>query len=124
MTGSQSRKGWKGAIAALVRLCLPNHKQASLLTKTSWGLDSHLLPDKGRQRDTQNTEEQGKAISRSDRARHTPELLGPGKGAKRRPNRICTSEGYLRAKPEQLRPGRRMQPRAGPRRFPAEQRRA
>ena len=30
-TGSQSRKGWKGAIAAPERLYLPNCKQASLL---------------------------------------------------------------------------------------------
>ena len=50
----------------------------------------------------------GKVISRSDRARQTPELLGPGKGTKRRPNLICASEGYLRAKPERLRPGRCM----------------
>ena len=124
VTGSQSHKSWKGAIAAPERLYLPNCKQASLLTKTSWGLDSHLLPDTGRQRDTQNTEEQGKAISRSDRARHTPELLGPGKGTKRRPNRICASEGYLSAKPEWLRLGRCMQPRAGLRLFPGKQCRA
>ena len=74
-------------------------------------LASHHPPDKGRQRYTQNTEQQGKAISRSNRARHTPELLAPGKGRKRRPNRICASEDYLRAEPEQLRPGRCMQPR-------------
>ena len=53
----------------------------------------------------------GKAISCSDCARQTPELLGPGKGTKRRPNQICASEGYLRAKLEWLRPGRCMQPR-------------
>ena len=87
-------------------------------------LDSHHLPDKGRLRYTQKTEHQGKAISHSDCARQTPELLGPGKGAKGRPNRICASEGYLRAEPERLRPGRCMQPRAGLRRFPVEQLRA
>ena len=48
----------------------------------------------------------GKVISRNDSAHQTPELLRPGK-----PNQICTSEGYLRAEPEQLRPGRCMQPR-------------
>ena len=123
MTGSQSPKGWKGAITALERFYLPNCKQASLL-RLLGVLDSHHLPHEGRQRSTQKTEQQEKAISRSDRARQTPELLGPGKGTKRRPNRICASEGYLRAKPEQLRPGRRMKPRAGLRRFPAEQCRA
>ena len=96
MTGSQSPKGWKGAITALERHYLPNCKQASLLSLLGV-LDSHHPPDKGRQRYTQNTEQQGKAISRSDRARHTPEPLGPGKGTKRRPNQICASEGYLRA---------------------------
>ena len=121
MTGSQSRKGWKGAITALDRLYLPNCKQASLLTRLPGVLDSHHLPDKERQRYTQKSEQQGKAISRSDRARQTPELLGPGKGTKRRPNRICASEDYPRAEPEQLRPGRCVQPTAGLRRFPAEQ---
>ena len=66
----------------------------------------------------------GEAMSRSDRAHQTPELLGPGKGTKRRPNRLCASEDYLRAEPERLRPGRHMQPRAGLRWFPAEQPRA
>ena len=55
--------------------------------------------------------------SRSNCARQTPELLGPGKGTKRSPNRICASEGYLSAEPEQLRLGRFMQPRAGLRWF-------
>lgn len=62
--------------------------------------------------------------SRGDRARQTPELLGPGKGTKRSPSRICASEGCLRAEPERLGPGKCTQPRAGPRRFPAEHRRA
>ena len=124
MTGSQSPKGWKEAIAVLERLYLPNCKQASLLTRLLGVLDSHHLPDKGRQWYTQKSEQQGKAISRSDRARQTAELLGAGKGTKLRPNRICTSEGYLRAEPEWLRLGRCMQPRTGLRRFPVEQRRA
>ena len=66
----------------------------------------------------------GKEISRSDRASLTPELLGPGKGTKHRPKLICASEGYLRAEPEWLRPGRCMQPRADLRWFLAEQPRA
>ena len=59
----------------------------------------------------------GKAISHSDCARQTPELLGPGKGTKCRPNRICASEGYLSAKPERLRLGRCLQLRVGLRGF-------
>ena len=65
-----------------------------------------------------------KATSHSDRARQTPELLGPGKGTKRSPNRICASEGYLSTEPERLRPGKCTQPRAGLRQFPAEHRKA
>ena len=65
-----------------------------------------------------------KATSHSDRARQTPELLGPGKGTKRSPSRICASEGCLSAEPERLGPGKCKQPRAGPRRFLAEHRRA
>ena len=60
----------------------------------------------------------GKAISHSDLARQTPELLSPGKDTKRRPNQICASEGFLSAEPEWLRPERCMKPRAGLRRFP------
>ena len=56
-TGSQSRKGWKGAIAAPERLYLPNCKQASLL-RLLGVLDSHNLPHKGHQRSTQKTEQQ------------------------------------------------------------------
>ena len=62
--------------------------------------------------------------SRGNCARQTPELLGPGKGTKRSPSCICASEGCLRAEPERLGPGKCTQPRAGPRRFPAEHRRA
>ena len=60
MTGSQSPKGWKGAIAAPERHYLPNGKQAPLLTKPSWGPDSHHPPEKGRQLYTQKTEQQGR----------------------------------------------------------------
>ena len=57
VTGSQSLKGWKGAIAALERLYLPNCKQASLL-RLLGVLDTHHLPHKGRQRSTQKAEQQ------------------------------------------------------------------
>ena len=56
-TGSQSRKGWKGAIAASERLYLPNCNQASLL-RLLGVLNSHYLPQKGRQRYTQKSEQQ------------------------------------------------------------------
>ena len=49
--------------------------------------------------------ETGKVTSRSDCAHQTPEILGPGKGTKRSPNRICASEGYLSTEPERLRRG-------------------
>ena len=55
-TGSQSCKGWKGAIAAPERLYLPNCKQASLL-RLLGVLDSHHLPHKGCQQSTQKTEQ-------------------------------------------------------------------
>ena len=55
-TGSQSRKGWKGAIATLERLYLPNCKQASLL-RLLGVLDTHRPPPKGRQQYIQNTEQ-------------------------------------------------------------------
>ena len=56
-TGSQSRKGWKGAIADPEILYLPNCKQAPLL-RLLGVLDSHHLPQKGRQWYTQKTEQQ------------------------------------------------------------------
>ena len=57
MTGSQSLKGWKGAIAAPERLYLPNCKQASLLRLLGI-LDIHHPPDKGHQWYTQKIEQQ------------------------------------------------------------------
>ena len=56
-TGSQSRKGWKGAIADPERLHLPNCKQPSFL-RLLGVLDSHHLPHKGRQQFTQKAEQQ------------------------------------------------------------------
>ena len=59
-------------------------------------LDSQHPPEKVRWLYTQITEQQG-----GDKLQqlHSPnislsELLGPGKGTKRRPNRICASEDY------------------------------
>ena len=54
---SQSRKDWKGAIADLERLYLPNCKQAPLL-RLLGVLDSHNLPHGVRQRSTQKAEQQ------------------------------------------------------------------
>ena len=42
----------------------------------------------------------------------SPELLGPGKGTKHRPNRVHAFVEYLRTLPGQLRPGKCTQPRA------------
>ena len=116
MTGSQRRKGWKGAITAQERHYLSKCKQASLLTKTSGdsGQSSSAWEGTPVVHPENWTAETGKVISRSDHARQTPELFGPG-----RLNRICASEGYLSAEPEQLRMGRCIHPRAGLRQFPA-----
>ena len=65
-----------------------------------------------------------KVTSRGDRSHQTPELLRPGTVTKHSPSLICASEGCLSTEPEQLGPGKCTQPRAGPRRFPAEHRRA
>ena len=52
----------------------------------------------------------------------SPELLGSGKGTKRRPNRESAPLRTTRVpEPEQLRPGKYRQPRAGHGWFPAEQ---
>ena len=84
MTDSQSQKGWKRGITAPERHYQSNVKQA-LLLRLLGVLDSQHLLEEVRQWYTQKTEQQGEVTSRSDRARQTPELLGPGKGAKRRP---------------------------------------
>ena len=57
MTGSQSHKGWKGAIAAPERLYLPNCEQASLL-RLLGVLDSHHPPHKRCQWYIQKTKQQ------------------------------------------------------------------
>ena len=105
------------------RETLPTKLQAGFFAKTSWGPGQSPSASQGAPmvHPENRGAGMGKAISCSDCARQTPELLGLGKGTKCRPNRICASEGYLSAEPEQLRPGRCMQPRAGLRRFPGEQ---
>ena len=59
VTGSQSHKGWKGAIAAPERLYLSNCKEASLL-RLLGVLDSHHRPEKESQWYTQKIEQQGR----------------------------------------------------------------
>ena len=117
MTGSQSLKGWKGAIAAQERHYLPKCKQASLLTKTSGALDGHHPPEKERQRYSQETEQQGEATVAAIALAQLLGYLGLGR-AQNAANQICASEGFLSAEPERLRPGRCMKPGAGLRRFP------
>ena len=126
MTGSQSRKG---AIAAPERHYLPNCKQASLLTKTSWGSGRSTSTWKGVL--VVHAENQavgmGEAISHSDHARQTPGHLSYS-DLGRAPNAGPAESVPLRTtqvpEPERLRPGRCMQPRAGLRWIPAEQPRA
>ena len=126
VTGSQSCKGWKWASTAQERHYLQKCKQASLLTKTSGGSGQSSATREGMPAiHPENwAAEMGKVISHSDCDRQTPELLGPGKGTKRRPNRTCASKGYPSAEPGRRRPERCMQPRAGLRWFPVEQHRA
>ena len=123
MTGSQN---WKGAIAAQERHYLPNCKLASLLTKTSWGSGQSSSTWEGAlvvhpENRAAGTRE---AISHSNCARQTPHHLscsdlgraqnaGPTESAPLRTTRV--------PEPEELRPGRCMQPRAGLGRFPVEQ---
>jgi len=47
-----------------------------------------------------------------------PELLGPRKGTKHRPNQVCAFVKYRETEPEQLRWGKCMQPRARFGQFP------
>ena len=126
MTGRQSQKG---AVAAPERHYLPNCKQASLLTKTSWG--SGQSPSTWEGAPVVHPENRaagtGEAVSRSNGARQTLHHLscsdlgraqnaGPTESAPLRTTRV--------PEPERLRPGRCMQPRAGLGWFPAEQPRA
>jgi len=125
VTGSQSRKG---AIAAPERHYLPNCKQASLLTKTSWGSGHSTSAWEGvavvhPENCASGT---GEAISRSDCARQTPHHLSCS-DLERAQSAGPTESAPLRTswvpEPERLRIGRCMQARAGLGQFPAEQHR-
>ena len=48
----------------------------------------------------------------------SPELFGPGKGTKHRPNRVCALVEYREPEPGWLKPGKCTQPRARFRQFP------
>ena len=122
MTGSQSRKR---AIAAPERHYLPNCKQASLLTKTSWG--SGRSPSAWEGAPVVHPENgaagTGEVISRSDRAHQTPDHLSCsdlGRAQNAGPTLSVPLRTTQVPEPERLRPGRCMQPRAGLGRFPKE----
>ena len=126
VTGSQS---WKRAITALERHYLPNCKQASLLTKTSWGSGQSASAWEGAldvhpENQVAGT---GEAISCSDRTCQTPHhlsCLDLGRAQNTGPTESVPLRTTRVPEPERLRPGRRMQPRAGLRWFLAEQPRA
>ena len=121
--GSQSQKG---AIAAPERHYLQNCKQASLLTKTSWGSGRSTSTWEGAP--VVHPENQaagtGESISRSDHARQTPHHFSCS-DLGRAQNAGPTESAPLRTtwvpEPERLRPGRCMQPRASLWWFPVEQ---
>ena len=124
MTGSQSRK-W--AITAPERHYLLNYKQASLLTKTSWGSEQSSSTWEGVPVVHPENRGTGKAISHSDRTRqtsHHPSCSKLGRAQNAGPMESAPLRTTGEPEPERLRPGRCMQPRAGLRRFPVEQPRA
>ena len=126
MTGSQSLKG---AIAAPERPDLQNCKQASLLTKTSWGSGQLSFAWEGALvvHPENRVAGMGHAISRSNCTGQTPRHLSCS-DLGRAQNAGPTESAPLRTtwvpEPEQLRPGRGMQPRASLGWFPVEQPRA
>ena len=119
-TGSQSHKGWKGAIAAPERLYLPNCKQASLL-RLLGVLDSHHLLTRGASGPPRKLSNRGRKGDKSQQSR-SPNSWATrtreGHNMQSQPN-LC-----LWGLPERLRPGKCTQPRAGLRRIWAEHRRA
>ena len=134
--GSQSQKG---AIAASERHPVPNCKQTSLLTKTSW--DSGQSTSTGRvaatdqlpKRNTMRARCTPRKVSSWDKGgdkpqpstgNWSPELLRPGKqglGANAGPAKSVPLWSIREPEPEQLRPGKCMQTRAHIRQFSAEQ---
>jgi len=126
VTGSQSQKG---AIAAPERLYLPNCKQASLLTKISWGSGQSISAWEGSL--VVNPENwvagMGEAISCSDHAHQTPHHMSCsdlGRAQHTGPTESAPLRTTWVPEPEWLRPGRCMQPRASLWWFPVEQPRA
>ena len=125
MTGSQSLKG---AITAQERHYLPNCKQSSLLTKTSWGSGQSsawegalVVHPANRAAGT------GEVISRSDHAHqtsHHPSCSKLGRAQNAGPTESTPLRTTRMPEPEQLRPGRCMQPKADLGWFPEEQPRA
>ena len=123
MTGSQSRKG---AVAAPERHYLPNCKQASLLTKTSWGSGQSSSAWEGAPvvHPKNPVAGTGEVISRSDHARQTPHHLSClelGKAQNTGPMESAPLRTIWVPEPERLRPGICMQPRAGLWQFPVKQ---
>ena len=126
MTGSQSLKG---AIAAPERPYLQNCKQASLLTKTSWGSGQLSFTWEGALVVHPENREagMGHAISCSNCTGQTPHhlsCLDLGRAQNAGPTESAPLRTTWVPEPEQLRPGRGMKPRASIRRFPVEQPRA
>ena len=125
MTGSQS---WKQAIAAPERHYLPNCKQASLLSKTSWGSGQSTSAWEGAPvvHPESRAAGTGEAINCSVPARQTPHHLSCS-DLGRAQNAGPTESAPLRTswvpEPEWLRTGRCMQPRASFGWFLAEQHR-
>ena len=88
-------------------------------------LDSHHLPHRVHQRSTQKAEQQ-RQKRRQVAAIALAKLLSYwdlGRAQSAVPTE-SVPQGYLSTEPERLGPGKCTQPRAGPRRFPAEHRRA
>ena len=125
MTGSQSRKG---AIAAPERHYLPNCKQASLLTKTSWGSGQSSTWKGVLVVHPENwAAGTGEALSWSDhtcQTPHHPSCLELGRAQNAGPMETVPLRTTRVPEPERLWPGRYMQPRAGLGWFPEEQPRA
>jgi len=141
--GSQS---WKWVIVGPERHHLPNCKQASLLTKTSWG--SGWLTSAGRvtardqlpRRDTRhhhctprnlsNWDGEGDKMQPPTGGDHARQGLGHlscsdlGRAQNAVPNKSAPLWSTQEPEPEWLRPGKCMQPRACLRQFLAEQPRA
>ena len=126
MTGSQSLKE---AIAAPERHYLPNCKQASLLTKTSWGSGWSTSAGEGtlvvipENREARTRE----AISCSNHACQTPHhlsCLDLGRAQNADPTKSTPMRTTQVLEHERLGTGRCMQPTAGLGQFPVEQHRA